>query len=799
MSGGDLRGRFLYNLPSSVHWDFCRVMDGLSDLDWTRFASEVLHDQNTVRLAERRERRTDWVMNQWENRNGRVGELIDLLERLQLFRPRDVILGWMPSMMPFSSLPPPPPPAPIAHRPHVSLPQFDPPPKSSEAPPTLSTCKLTTKVDTGGGKPLPRPAPPPSSLQSGLHQPPQPSQVATGGVMCWSYEEVHAGTHGFSPSLQVGEGGFGVVYRATLKNTDCAVKRLKQDCLMDWTLLKESFQTEVEKLSKFRHPNIVDLLGFSEGGGSVCLIYSYMDNRSLEDQLQNECALFSWSRRVNALEDVSKALQFLHTPPGRHPPLIHGDVKSSNILLDRHLVAKLADFGLARCASRGSSGRSAAQTASVGKTETVRGTLAYLPDEYVRNKELGTAVDVYSFGVVLLEVLTGRRALEKDRKSGERYLKDLVEEVEDSPTGSSEASWKKQLDHRLMKGGAAEPAGCMKMVALACSCLDKKRKKRPAMTEVFEKLLDIHNMVRMTCSSSPLHHPPPPHLHPPSQSFPRPPSSLDSSVGALSNQMSKLGPLEYTYQSSSSSSCALTLPHPLHSSSSFAGPCETDESRGFSQYHLRSQSSSNGASSKALSPSTRDPCPTGPTESQFSKPSVPTEDQYNFPPQPSSSNRPRAGAVTGPDTTAGATAGLYSVSECLSPVGSLQSLSLGPAVDINPSKQRFLEKKTLYEEGRIQTPELLSSHDLFFISVYLVLSSSVFISFHPDIRCLFISCFLSSSLFSIITLLILCLTSSAQHRLQSSTDPMLYLTSRSVSSHLFSSLISVSVIQLNSP
>ncbi|XP_056239816.1 interleukin-1 receptor-associated kinase 1 isoform X4 [Seriola aureovittata] len=497
MSGGDLRGRFLYNLPSSVHWDFCRVMDGLSDLDWTRFASEVLHDQNTVRLAERRERRTDWVMNQWENRNGRVGELIDLLERLQLFRPRDVILGWMPSMMPFSSLPPPPPPAPIAHRPHVSLPQFDPPPKSSEAPPTLSTCKLTTKVDTGGGKPLPRPAPPPSSLQSGLHQPPQPSQVATGGVMCWSYEEVHAGTHGFSPSLQVGEGGFGVVYRATLKNTDCAVKRLKQDCLMDWTLLKESFQTEVEKLSKFRHPNIVDLLGFSEGGGSVCLIYSYMDNRSLEDQLQNECALFSWSRRVNALEDVSKALQFLHTPPGRHPPLIHGDVKSSNILLDRHLVAKLADFGLARCASRGSSGRSAAQTASVGKTETVRGTLAYLPDEYVRNKELGTAVDVYSFGVVLLEVLTGRRALEKDRKSGERYLKDLVEEVEDSPTGSSEASWKKQLDHRLMKGGAAEPAGCMKMVALACSCLDKKRKKRPAMTEVFEKLLDIHNMAHV--------------------------------------------------------------------------------------------------------------------------------------------------------------------------------------------------------------------------------------------------------------------------------------------------------------
>ncbi|KAL7398691.1 hypothetical protein ABVT39_013495 [Epinephelus coioides] len=100
MSTGDLKGQFLYTLPSPVLWEFCRVMDGLSDLDWTRFASEVLSDQTAVRLAERRERRTDWVMNQWESRNGRVGELIDLLERLQLLRPRDVILGWASRLKP---------------------------------------------------------------------------------------------------------------------------------------------------------------------------------------------------------------------------------------------------------------------------------------------------------------------------------------------------------------------------------------------------------------------------------------------------------------------------------------------------------------------------------------------------------------------------------------------------------------------------------------------------------------------------------------------------------------------------
>ncbi|TDH11064.1 hypothetical protein EPR50_G00081570 [Perca flavescens] len=151
MSSGDLRGPFLYNLPPSVLWEFCRIMDGLSDLDWTRFASEVLGDQIAVRLAERRERRTDWVMNQWETRNGRVGELIDLLECLQLLRPRDVILGWVSSLKPSSSpspsLPPPPP----------TPPTVPPSPDPSDHTRRLST------TDKGGGRTLPRPAPPPRS------------------------------------------------------------------------------------------------------------------------------------------------------------------------------------------------------------------------------------------------------------------------------------------------------------------------------------------------------------------------------------------------------------------------------------------------------------------------------------------------------------------------------------------------------------------------------------------------------------------------------------------------------------
>uniref|UniRef100_A0AAX7U886 Protein kinase domain-containing protein n=1 Tax=Astatotilapia calliptera TaxID=8154 RepID=A0AAX7U886_ASTCA len=701
MSGGDPRAVLYYNLPASVDCEFCRIMDGLSNQDWTRFASGILMDQNDVRLAERQERRTHWVMVKCSNRNIQVGELIDLLEDLQLLRPRDVILN-CESLDLYSYVP-----APARHLPSSSPfsdSQFVPPPKKPWATPMQDTCRLGSgNTHDDGGDVIPQP-----QVMVAVS-----SSIA---VMRLSYEEVYAGTNGFSPCLQIGEGGFGVVYRATLKDMKCAVKKFKEDGLLDWALLKKSFQTEVEQLSRFRHRNIVDLLGFSDGGGSLCLIYSYMENRSLEDQLHNECAVLSWPQRVSVVKDASEALQFLHCPPEGEKLLIHGDVKSSNILLDSHMTAKLSDFGLARFVPTGTS---AASTTSVGKTTTVRGTLAYLPEEYVRGGELGPKLDVYSFGVVLLEVLTGRRALEKDGMGRDRYLKDLVEDIKEGPGGSTEAVWRKHLDKRLISGGTAELTGSLQLADLACRCLAKLRRKRPVMKDVRAS-----------------------HTHlPPYQSFPRPPRSLDSNIQQLSKELSKLGPLEDTYQvsqstkfSSSPSLFTLATPDPLHSSSSlppssifppvsscsFAGPCETDESRGFSQYDLRSQLRSNGTSCRSSSPSTKAQyrSPARLTEVECNQPSVPTEDQYNFPPQPNSTSLSIApgalrGAPAGPETrgqtTADATARLYG----FSPAGSLKSTSPEPSIQINSSKQRLLEKKTQYEEGRIRTPELLSSENIY--------------------------------------------------------------------------------------
>ncbi|XP_061758749.1 interleukin-1 receptor-associated kinase 1 isoform X2 [Nerophis ophidion] len=628
---GDVRGQFLYQLPAPVHWEFCRVMDGLSDLDWTRFASEVLQEQDSVRLAERKERRTDCVMSYWVNRNGRVGDLLDLLEHLQLFRPRDVILRWASSWSPPAPVAPPAAP----FRSPDAFCAFDPPPKSVEVLPTLATHAICNK-DKGGGGTLPRPDPPPFSLQSERPGSPQmlplqaPPVAAFGdggcGVMRWSYEEVHAGTEGFSPALQVGEGGFGNVYRASMRNTDCAVKRLKEDGRLDFAALTESFDTEVEKLSKFRHRNIVDLLGFCKGPGGFCLIYSYMENRSLEDQLHSGSDVLPWSERVRVVVEASAALQFLHFPPEGHGTVIHGDVKSSNILLDRHMVAKLADFGLARFVPQ----RPASKTTTLGRTSTLRGTEAYQPVEYLRNGKLGTTTDVYSFGVVLLEVLTGRRALVKDT-----YLKDLVQDVPKGPDGSFASAWRQQLDRRLMSGGATEPVGSMQMAELAYKCLDMLWKKRPNMKQVLDELRDIHKLVGK--SDRPCF----------------PPSS-DCGVEVLSQQLSSLGPLEDTYKPLSS------LPPPPSSfSSSFEGPCETDESRGFSQYHL--------FASKTLSTPTRDQkhSQTRAPQSLFGKPF-----QDNVRPGPSlQPSSPQMGEVQGPGSTE------RTAAECFSPAGSLQSVS----------------------------------------------------------------------------------------------------------------------------
>lgn len=167
----------------------------------------------------------------------------------------------------------------------------------------------------------------------------------------------------------------------------------------------------MEKLSRFRHPNIIEFAGYCAEQGHFCLVYVFLPKGSLEDHLHGQAGPgLSWGQRLHVAVGVARAIQFLHSDT---PSLIHGDVKSSNVLLDGALNPRLADFGLARFSRRPKQGT---MSSSLGQTRTVQGTMAYLPPEYIRTGTLSTAIDVFSFGVVLLELLTGRRPMELDSR-----------------------------------------------------------------------------------------------------------------------------------------------------------------------------------------------------------------------------------------------------------------------------------------------------------------------------------------------------------------------------------------------
>ncbi|KAF7695664.1 interleukin-1 receptor-associated kinase 1 [Silurus meridionalis] len=598
MSNMTLNSEYLYNLPAAALLDFTRVMDSLPDSDWLRFASRVICDQTELRLVEMGNRRTETLMTKWGCRNGTVGDLLTVLQDLELFRPRDIILKWRripqpsPVSTPSTFLPPP------------SLTQHSSPPSSLFTPSKNTSCSrplLETKLLAERGPPppdLPKPCPCPLSSVSKDRKKEEIScdscpdhSTRFSGVMCWPFDEVQRGTDNFSPSRQIGEGGFGHVYHACMRNTDFAVKRLKEDSHMGWSVVKESFRTEVERLSQYRHPNIMDLVGYSIGGGTYCLIYVYMPSGSLEDRLHcgNGSAL-SWSQRVKVVLGSAHAIQYLHSCS---PALIHGDVKSSNILLGEHLDPKLGDFGLARLCRNPS--RSPGKTSTVAQTSTVRGTLAYLPDEYLKEGQLGTEIDVYSFGVVLLEVLTGRRALESSSSQSKNiYLKDLVSELEDdgkscsrkkdtrdlSNSQSAENIWKKHLDPWLMADGTSGPKGSKEIAQLACRCLDRRRKKRPRMTEVYNTLLDVCTGLKSLSRSVPVSTSPvPPHLSGPM------PLRSDTSMETLSSNFSKLGPQENTF--CCSHSCSFPRPP---SAATGSEPPESERSEGswdtrYSSFH----------------------------------------------------------------------------------------------------------------------------------------------------------------------------------------------------------------------
>ncbi|CAH1966088.1 unnamed protein product [Acanthoscelides obtectus] len=237
-------------------------------------------------------------------------------------------------------------------------------------------------------------------------------------IPCIPYDELQKSTNNWDENVVLGKGGFGKVFKGTWKCTQVAIKRLEQRLSKpdsDMEQMRQSF-TELHCLNSYRHDNVLPLYGYSIGGPHPCLIYQYMAGGSLDQRLRTNdpSRVLSWPTRLNIAVGSARGLQFLHTNMINGKPLVHGDIKSANILLDPNDQPRIGDFGLARAGPE-------VQYTYI-KVSRIQGTRPYLPDEFLRGKKFSTKVDTYSFGIVLFEIVTALPPMFGNRKT----LKDHV-------------------------------------------------------------------------------------------------------------------------------------------------------------------------------------------------------------------------------------------------------------------------------------------------------------------------------------------------------------------------------------
>ncbi|KAJ9171408.1 hypothetical protein P3X46_014783 [Hevea brasiliensis] len=231
------------------------------------------------------------------------------------------------------------------------------------------------------------------------------------GSVRFTMEEIYKATRNFSPSFKIGQGGYGTVYKGRLEDgTLVAIKRAKK-IIYDKHLGVE-FQSEIRTLAQVEHLNLVKFYGFLQNEQERIVVVEYVPNGTLREHL--DCVhghVLELAVRLDIAIDVAHAVTYLHMYTDH--PIIHRDIKSSNILLTEKFRAKVADFGFARMGADTDSGATHVST-------QVKGTAGYLDPEYLKTYQLTEKSDVYSFGVLLVELVTGRRPIEPKRELRER-------------------------------------------------------------------------------------------------------------------------------------------------------------------------------------------------------------------------------------------------------------------------------------------------------------------------------------------------------------------------------------------
>ncbi|KAF7830078.1 receptor-like protein kinase HSL1 [Senna tora] len=274
----------------------------------------------------------------------------------------------------------------------------------------------------------------------------------------------------------VGHGGSGTVYKIELKSGEfVAVKRLwsrmsKDSAPEDGLVLDKTLKTEVETLGNIRHKNIVKLYCYFSSLDCSLLVYEYMPNGNLWDALHKSSIHLDWPTRHKIALGTAQGLAYLHHD--LLPPIIHRDIKSTNILLDVNYQPKVADFGIAKVLQ-----------ARGGKDSTstvIAGTYGYLAPEYAYSSRATTKCDVYSFGVILMELITGKKPVESEFGENRNIVYWVSNKV-DSKEGASEV-----LDKRLVGSYKEE---MIQLLRIAIRCTYKAPALRPTMKEVVQVLI----------------------------------------------------------------------------------------------------------------------------------------------------------------------------------------------------------------------------------------------------------------------------------------------------------------------
>ncbi|KAL3538963.1 hypothetical protein ACH5RR_002329 [Cinchona calisaya] len=284
----------------------------------------------------------------------------------------------------------------------------------------------------------------------------------------YSLKELEIATNGFANANVVGEGGFGVVYRGVLQDGSVvAVKSL----LNNKGQAEKEFKVEVEAIGKVRHKNLVGLIGYCVEGARRMLVYEFVDNGNLEQWLHGDVGPVSpltWEIRMKIVIGIARGLAYLHE--GLEPKVVHRDVKSSNILLDRKWNPKVSDFGLAKLLGSEKS----------YVTTRVMGTFGYVSPDYATTGMLNEGSDVYSFGVLLMEIVTGRSPVDYSRPPAEMNLVDWFKGMVANRRGE-------ELLDPLIE--IQPPSRALKRVLLVClRCIDLDAKKRPKMGQIIHML-----------------------------------------------------------------------------------------------------------------------------------------------------------------------------------------------------------------------------------------------------------------------------------------------------------------------